>query len=512
MPKPKATLAATSLWQFDHAGDSASAAGNAEVVAYDPGRNTLFVLGGGGVDLLNATTGALGGTLSGADLVALPGDALDPGELGGGNSVALHGNHVAVAYNGAVAGANGWIGLYGLDEAGNVVEARAIESGAVPDMVVFTPDGSTLLVAVEGEPTADYASDPLGGIQVIDVATGASRFLDFSGFDTDALRAEGVRISGPGATAATDIEPEYIAISADGRTAYVTLQENNAIAVVDLDAEGGPVITDVFALGAKDLSHPGAGIDASDRDGALGNIQQWPIQSLYMPDAIATFDKNGKTYLVTANEGDAREWGSYTDVARISTLQLDPTAFPDAATLQANPNLGRLDVLTTEGDFDGDGDYDALYTLGGRSFSIWEVQKDGLKLTYDSGDLIERTLAEAAPGLLDDTRSDNKGPEPEHVTLSTIDGEVYAFVGLERSDAIMVFHITGPQKASYAGLIETDDAPETFWVVDGAAEDGSARLFVASEGDGTSHAYDLQFDVTGMLAGPPIQVAGHDII
>jgi hypothetical protein len=428
----------------------------------------------------------------------------------------VNGNQVAVAYNNATAGLNGWIALYALDADGNVAGAKVIESGAVPDMVTFTPDGLRLLAAIEGEPADDYASDPAGGVQVIDTATGAATLADFSGFDTEALRAAGVRITGPAGTlAATDLEPEYIALSADGRTAYVTLQENNAIAVLDLDAAGGPVFTDVFGLGAKDWSRPANTLDASDRDGPgnsplPGNFQTWPIFSLYMPDAITTFDKNGKTYLVTANEGDAREWGSYTDEARVKALVLDPTAFPDASFLQDDDNLGRLTVLSTEGDFDGDGDYDALYALGGRSFSIWEVQKDGLKLTFDSADLIERTVLDLAPQLYDDGRSDNKGPEPEHVTVAELWGEVYAFVGLERSNAIMAFEVKGPQKAEFAGLIYTsgDVGPETFTVVEGA-EEGSAILYLASEVSGTSRAYDLTIEETGVLGGPPLTVPDY---
>ena len=467
----------------------------AEVVAYDPLRDRTLVLGNDGVDMLGGADGTWLGGLTATSLAAIPGDALEPGGLGGGNSVAVKGNLLAVAYSGATPGNHGWIGLYGLDAAGSVTSARAIESGATPDMVTFTPHGRHLLVAVEGEPAADYASDPVGGVQVIDAATGESSFAGFGAFDTDALREAGVRITGPAGTlAATDLEPEYIALAADGRTAYVTLQENNAIGVLDLGAEGGPAFTNVFALGAKDISRKDAGLDASDRDDSTGNIKPWPIHGLYMPDGIATFDRHGKTYLVTANEGDGREYGDYTDVARINTLALDPQAFPDAATLRKDANLGRLEVLTTEGDVDGDGDYDALYALGGRSFSIWEVQRDGLTLTFDSGDLIERALVQAAPSLLDDLRSDNKGPEPEHVAVAALDGQVYAFVGLERSNSIMAFQVDGPRKASFAGLIETpgDAGPEVFSVVDEPGR-GKATLYVANEVSGTSRAYALSF-------------------
>ncbi len=518
MVKSVAQVSGTSVWSFRHVGtaddsssDPRSVASGAEVVTYDALHDRTLVLGNDGVDILNSDDGTWLGGLTATSLASISGDALDLGDLGGGNSVAVKGDLAAVAFSGAAPGSNGWVGLYTLNAAGSVTSARAIESGATPDMVTFTPNGRHLLVAVEGEPTDDYASDPVGGVQIIDTATGKSSFAGFGAFDTDTLREAGVRITGPAGTlATTDLEPEYIALSADGRKAYVTLQENNAVGVLDLAAQGGPVFTDVFALGAKDFSRKTAGLDASDRDDSVGNIKPWPIHGLYMPDGIATFDRNGKTYLVTANEGDAREYGDYTDVVRINTLTLDPKAFPDAVTLQENANLGRLEVLTTEGD--ADGDYDALYTLGGRSFSIWEAKKNGLKLTFDSGDLIERTLLQTAPSLVDDSRSDNKGPEPEHVAVATLDGEVYAFVGLERSNSIMAFHVDGPRKASFAGLIATpgDVGPEVFTVVDELGS-GKATLYVANEVSGTSRAYALSFGDDNTLHCADLRTSGLDL-
>ena len=250
----------------------------------------------------------------------------------------------------------------------------------------------------------------------------------------------------------------------------------------------------MLPLGTKDHSRPGAGLDASDRDGGA-DIQTWPVQGLYMPDAIAAFERHGRTYLVTANEGDNREYGDYGDVARVRDLPLDSGAFPDAAVLQADAALGRLEVSTPDGDADRDGDHDALYAFGGRSFSIWEVgERGGLTLTFDSGDLIERTLASEAPDLLDDGRSDSKGPEPEHVTLGRIGDDLYAFVGLERADSVMAFRIDGPSDVEYAGLIAApgDDAPETFALAPARdAPGGAPTLFVANEVSGNSRAFAI---------------------
>lgn len=481
-------LTAASLWSFDHRAGTApagSTSGGAEVVAFDAARGLVLVLGPDRVDALDAASGAL--------RFSLPKSAL--GDLGTGNSVAVGGDLVAVAYDGPEDGGNGSVALYRLDAAGSAASlVRTVEVGAVPDMVVFTPDKSRVLVAIEGEPTDDYEADPTGGVAVIDVATGEAAFAGFEDFDTEALRAAGVRITGPeGTTAATDLEPEYIAVSADGKRAFVTLQENNAVGVLDLDGGHGPAFSAVLPLGVKSHATVGTGLDASDQDGGI-NIQPWPVGGLYMPDAIAAFEQDGRTFLVTANEGDSREYGDYEDVERAGDLVLDPVAFPAILGLQDAARLGRLEVSTRDGDRDGDGDFDAHFSFGARSFSIWEVGKDGVTLAFDSGDLIERTLAREAPALLDDGRSDSKGPEPEHVTLGHVGGELYAFIGLERADSVLAFRIEGPDEVAFAGIIAApgNDAPETFAFAPAAdAPGGVPTLFVANEVSGNSRAFAL---------------------
>ena len=474
-----ATIASQLLWTKDSSG---SAAGGAEVIAYDAANKLVLVLGADGVEALDAATGA--------PRFALPSSAL--GTLGTGNSVAVYGDVMAVAYDNATAGGNGTVAMYRIAAGGTGAELiRQVEVGAVPDMITFTPDGTRLLVAIEGEPNDNYgvdaSGDPVGGVSVIDVATGNNTFLGFEGFDTEALRAAGVRIEGvEGVTAATDLEPEYIAVSADGSQAYITLQENNAIAVLDLDTleyQG------VYALGTKDHSVEGNGLDTSDRDGGV-NIGTAPVRGMYMPDGIATFETGGRTYLVTANEGDASEWGDYNDVGRLANANLDLATFGGAegvAALKNNAELGRLNISLVDGDTDGDGDIDVIHTLGARSFSIWEVTETGLTQTFDSGDMMERMLLANRPDLLDDGRSDDKGPEPESITLGTIDGQLYAFVALERSDAVMSFAITSPSSAEYAGIIQTQDAPEVIHFV--PAEDApegvdGPLLLSPAEGNG----------------------------
>lgn len=195
-----------------------------------------------------------------------------------------------------------------------------VQVGAQPDMIVFTPDGTKVLTANEGEPSDNYQVDPVGSVSIIDISTPSTPVVStasFAGFNAATLRAAGVRIYGPtntvggsvlnGASAAQDIEPEYITVSQDGTTAFVTLQENNAIAKINIATA---TVTDILPLGEKDHGMAGNEFDASDEEDGAINIRTWPgVRGLYLPDAMASYTVGGETFLVTANEGDARAWG-----------------------------------------------------------------------------------------------------------------------------------------------------------------------------------------------------------
>ena len=501
-------LNGTTAFTVNHAGLSGGAAGNSEVVAHDAARGLLFVMGQGGVDALDAVTGALRFSVP-KSAITLP-DGVSG--LGTGNSVAVSGSNLAVTFDGPAAGQAGIAAVFTIAADGNSAAFRAAATvGVVPDMITFTPDGTRALVAIEAEPTQGYTVDAPGGLAVIDVASWTSQFFGFGAFDAQvgALRTAGVKIAngfGAANTAlpSTDFEPEYITIS--GNRAFVTLQEANAVAVFDLTANAWQA---VLPLGAVDFSAAGKGIDSSDRDGGP-IIRQVPVQGLFQPDAIASFVQGGKTFLVTANEGDAREYGgAFNEMVRVSALvpasgsaatsgnpALDPALLAQVQSRRGDADLGRLEVTKWYGDRDGDGDIDALTTIGTRSFSIWEVGgTDGaptLTLRFDSGTLIDQTIAARFPALYDDSRSDNKGAEPEGIALGQVNGVLHAFVTLERANATMAFRIDGPAEVSYAGTVRagTDSAPETAVFIP-AAGGAPPRLVVANEVSATTSAIDL---------------------
>ena len=194
--------------------------------------------------------------------------SLSVGEVAPGaevNSVAVKNGLVAIAIEADPKTDNGFAALY---RAEDLSLLGSVEVGAQPDMIIFTPDGSKVLTANEGEPSDDYQTDPDGSISIVDFSDPANPvvstadFTDYNG-EEDALRSQGVRIYGPDASASQDLEPEYIAVSADGATAWVTLQENNALAIIDIATAS---VTDIVTLGETDRSIAGNGIDASDDD------------------------------------------------------------------------------------------------------------------------------------------------------------------------------------------------------------------------------------------------------
>ena len=457
------SLGVYSTGQFDESA--------AEIPAYDPATQQLYVV--------NATRGVDVLSLSNPSLPSLLYSLNAPGT----NSVAIVDGMVALAVQADNKTDNGRVAFF--DTAGNALGSAS--AGALPDMLTFTPDRRYVITANEGEPNDDYDVDPVGSVTIVDTSDYSSRQAVFDAFNTPGALDSRVRVFGPGATPAQDLEPEYIAVSSDSQTAYVALQENNAIAVVDL---ASATVTDVLPLGFKDHSLPGNELDASNRDDAI-RIESEPVFGMYQPDAISVVEKDGRTFIITANEGDSRDYDGFSEEARVEDLTLDPTAFPNAATLQLEENLGRLNVTTTLGDTDGDGDYDELYAYGGRSFSVFEVtENDGgrsLNLVFDSGDQLEQITASLLPDNFNstndengsfDSRSDDKGPEPEGLTVGQVDGKTYLFVGLERVGGVMVYDITDPTSPAYVSYGNT----RNFDVQDVLLEDGSYNLAVGDLG------------------------------
>ncbi|MEQ8708380.1 MAG: choice-of-anchor I family protein [Rhodospirillales bacterium] len=416
-----------------------------------------------------------------------------PLDLEGGEvtAVAIHRDLVAASTPGKKAGDAGHIILFGK---GSQRLATA-ETGPLPDNLAFSPDGRFVISANEGQPSKDYKTDPAGGFTILDLIDGPDkpRVRQVSLYGSQ--MPDGARIVKPGASFASDAEPEYVTVDSNSRTAYATLQENNALAVIDLPAA---TVTGLYGFGFKSISHQPH--DMSDKDGGV-NMRSWPVRLMYQPDAIQSYRVGGETYLVTANEGDSKDYDGFSEETRVAGLKLDPDAFPDAEILQKPENLGRMKTTTTLGDTDGDGDHDQIYGFGGRSFSIWTTTG---KLLFDSGNAFEAIIAGRNPELFNadgragekDNRSDDKGPEPEALVLGAIDGRHYAFIGMERNNAIFAYDITNPVSPQFAGYLMPDarhNSPEGLDFIPAAeSPNGKPLLIAAFEVSGTVAVYELK--------------------
>lgn len=479
--------------------------GGSEIPAFDPASKRAFASSGVGIQVVDLTDAASPVQLT----------TIVPSALG---VVGLTSNDVSSIAVRKGTGGNPSILAAGIinnpkTSNGHVVFLNAATGalvgstvvGSVPDHIAFTPDGTKLLVCNEGELPLPQTTVALavpdaaqGTVSIVPVdATGIPgtvQTADFSAFDaqTAALKAAGVRIFDDGVPS-TDFEPEYLAISPDGTKAMVTLQEANAVAILDIASAS---FTSVVPLGEKDFSTLYA--DFSDQDGGLNPTFGNPVFGLYMPDAIASYQAGGQTYYVIANEGDDRDdFLAPDETIRVgnANYDLDDATFPNETTLKTSASLGRLTVsnsLGLRGDAEpADGDIDRILMLGARSFSI--LDSTGAQV-YDSGDMIELIVANQFPSLFDDTRSDNKGPEPEGVTVATIGARTYAFVGLERSHMTLAFDVTNPLAPTFATAFQRngDTNPEGMVVVEAAdSPTGKPLLLVSNEVSNTLTTFEI---------------------
>lgn len=521
----------------------------AEIVQYHSATSTIYATNGetntiAVIDASGVNTATMSDPINTTTLtsttIALPAD-INGVALGSLTSIAISGDLMAVAVPADVKTDNGYVLFYnGLDGSAPAF-LDSVEVGALPDMVTFTPDGGKVLVANEGEPSDDYTVDPEGSISVINIlASGEPEetgttvgFSALNGSEAE-LMAQGMMFPNPAgrtingtaitSTVAKDLEPEYI--NATNDVAYVSLQENNGLAILDLEE----LTVDVIGLGTK--SWAGLNIDIQEND-AVSFGQYTGLYGLYQPDTIANFTWKDATFIVTANEGDAREYFfeaadeaactaaggvdfdeddgclAYTDEVKVEDLTA--TANSELAMLQATGEADDLRVTSAMGDADGDGEYDAAYAYGARSFTIWD--QNGL-VVYDSGDDFERITASVHGAQFNngddenasDSRSENKGPEPEALTVGQVGDRTYAFIGTERMGGIFVYDVTNPYDVQFAEYVinrdlteglTSDDvigdlAPESLVFV--SAEDspsGVPLLLVGNEVSGTVTVWQI---------------------
>lgn len=497
-PVPSQEIELNYIGSFDPSGANTS---TCEIVVHDPDSQRIFTTSAiaGFLDIVNFSNPAAPTLVS----------SINMNSYGGVTSVAVKNGIVAVASPNADATLNGSVVFF--DTNGTFL--KQVTVGALPDMITFSPDGTKVMTANEGQPNANYSIDPEGSVSIIDIAGGITTLsqsnvttLLFTAYNAQevALLASGIRKLKLTSTLSQDFEPEFITVSADSQKAWVTLQENNAIAEINLTTS---TFSDIWALGAKDVSIPGNGMDISDNNGQV-LIANWPIKAFYMPDAVANYTVGGTTYLVTANEGDEKEYTGFNERTTVgaSTYILDPTLFPNASVLKQTYNMGRFRVSNLSGNTDADTDFEVISAVGSRSFSIFNTTTK--QIVFDSGDDFEKYTAANLPTLFNADHSDNiskgrsraKGPEPEGVAVAQIGTQTFAFISLERVGGVMVYNITNPNNVT---LVDYKNSRSTSaWAGDNGPEgityikpenspNGKAYVLVANEISGTITIFEV---------------------
>lgn len=475
-------------------GEANADGGVAEIVAYNADNRKAYVVNGQ-AGVLNVIPVNADGSLGNASEIPVK-DLIDGFSYGDMTSVDIDTvyDRVVIALQDADYAANGRVAV--LDYDGNLI--ADYETGVQPDMVKVSKSGKWILTANEGEPRNGYGDgcvDPEGSITLINTQTGEGKTVGFEKFDSQTLSDQGIlfnKVNGQILSAAEDLEPEYIALNGDETKAYVSLQEANAIAIFDIDMAE---FTGIYSLGFQDYSQ--VEVDLVE-DGVYAPATYANVAGVRMPDGISAFEINGTTYLATANEGDAREWGEFLNEAKVTLTDTEENTVKKVRVLDKNVTAG-LDDETE-------------YLFGGRSFSIYNA--DTMELVYDSGSLFESVTAQYLPNWFNcsnddisvDSRSPKKGPEPESVTVNRIGNGYYAFVALERIGGIMVFDVTDPASSSYVNYINTRDFPGEIvndvspeglaFISSNHTESGKPMLLAACEVSGTVAAYTIDGSAT----------------
>ena len=496
-----------------------------EIVAYNQATEWAYAINGqsgklAAIPLAGLTAGAHVEELTGTeiDVKALVEAEDSTFQYGDMTSVAISPDSTTLAAALQAQGSNdaGRVALFTCEEDGTLTLEALVETGAQPDMVTFAGDG-VVLTADEGEPREGYGeniADPKGSVTVVDVEAQESTVVDFSAFDSqrDQLAEDGIVLK-KGSAPSVDLEPEYIAVS--GGKAYVTLQENNAIAVLDIESQA---FEGVYSAGFED--HSTTAIDLDKKDDAYDPQTYESLLGIRMPDGIAAFTVEGTTYLVTANEGDAREWGD--EDQGTFYLSEDERDFgeegvtsPTGAITAENSGLeGKVVFFKTE-DFDGL-DPEKDYVFGGRSFTVFQATENGLEEVFTSGDDFEALTAQYVPeyfnasndnAVLDD-RSGKKGPEAESVTVGTVDGKTYAFVALERTGGVMVYDVTDPEAITFVNYVNTRDFGTT---VEGSEEYEDGELDKWVTGGDVAPEGLLFLDAASSPNGEPLLLAACEV-
>lgn len=490
-----------------NAGAYSADGGSAEISVYNSANGFIYSVNGvkgtlDCVDINNIENNETVGTLTGVELSAAElAENIDAEfTYGDTTSVAVSkdSSKLAIAMQDKDYTKTGRVLLFSCAADGALNYIGMAKTGVQPDMVCFNADDTLILTADEGEPRMGAGeTDPRGSVTIINTSDLSSETVDFTAFDNkrDILVSRGIVIQKDTAPS-VDFEPEYIAIS--GNRAYISLQEANAIAVLDIKSKN---FIDIYSVGYEDYSSIAVDLDKSDETYRPETYEN--IKGIRMPDGISACTINGETYLLTANEGDSRAWPVSSEEF-VNEIKSDTSPVNG---IKMKKKVTWFDVSQ----------YDGLeagmdYIFGARSFTMFKVTESGLTEVFDSESDFEAITAKVLPDYFNcsnevvdiEDRSGKKGPEPESITVGTIGKRTYAFVALERISGVMMYDITEPENVVFENYINSRDfsadikndvSPEGLYFI--AADESPVKkplLAVSNEVAGTISVIELDLE------------------
>ncbi|SES81018.1 esterase-like activity of phytase family protein [Thorsellia anophelis] len=345
---------------------------------------------------------------------------------------------------------NGKLKIFDISDINNIKLKDSVVVGSGPDSIDLIGEADTLraVIAIEDEETDEEGDATIPGVRPgsIDVVylgglySGKALYVETIEL-VDALKAT------PQVNYPEDPQPEFVSVNHNTAQVAVTLQENNAIALLDLSNPEKATLSKVFStLTVK-------------------------------RDNNADLKKDGEIHLKESFEGrreaDAVTWISDTIFA-----------------------------IANEGDTKkGD---DGIYP-GARGFTLFDNNGNIIYETFD------KTEANAVIyGHYPDSRSAAKGVEIEGILSAEFDGQNYLFVGSERGSFVEVYQVGTNQELEFVQLLPTGISPEGLTSVHNKAT-GKELFVTANEKDGSLSIFEYAPNTKSDMTSPVIKSTGTDL-
>ncbi|MEU4361001.1 esterase-like activity of phytase family protein [Promicromonospora sp. NPDC023987] len=344
--------------------------------------------------------------------------------------------------------------------------------------------GEYVLVVVD---SSTSFTAPSGRLDVVDLATRTRvRSIDLGG------QPDSIAVTHDGARAVIAMEnqrdEDVLADTGEGEEGDLPQAPAGFLQFVDLRGtdpaawQTRPVTLDVPALAAAGLDTPQ---DVEPEYVSINPSDTKVAVTLQENNGVAVLDVVSGELLNVFSAGEVALEGVDTD----DDGAVDQTGSVEAAPREPDA-IGWVDdehvATANEGDWKG----------GTRGWTVFEAATGDV--VWDAGAELEELAVRV--GLHNDDRAGKKGVEIEGLSVATLDGVRYAFVGSERSNFVAVYDVSDPASPRFVQVLATTNGPEGLLPVpsrnllvvsseEDSAEDG-VRASVSVFGKGHRYARD----------------------